>query len=259
MAEKPHYLYKLTNNVNGKVYIGVSHSPETRLKQHLSAKRNNLVSNAVRKYGKECFSFKVICCGSQNYIYELERKAISLFNSTDSKFGYNICQGGFGNTVQSVDKRSDDSAVFVSGFWFPSKRFALKALGITLNTFNYRKFTGTLGEVTDPERKSNAYMSNLPTYFRGFWFRNRQEACDKLNITMHALKRCLNSGKLEENSKIKAEPFKKFYLVEGKEFTSLKQASKELEIPLGTLRYRYKVSFEGYGFILKQEQTYVSD
>lgn len=253
MVEKPHYLYRLTNLVNGKVYIGVSHKPKTRLKQHLSARRNNLVSQAVRKYGKENFFFEILCCGSADYIYTLEKASISLFDSTNNKLGYNICEGGLLNKRQHVNKRSDDNPVFVSGFWFPSKRFAIKALGITINTYNYRKLAGHLGDIVEPDRKSNAYMSNLPTYFRGFWFRNRQEACDKLNITMSALKRSINKGTLEENSKIKSKPFKKYYLVEGEEFKSLKHASEELKIPLGTLRYRYKVSFQGYGYTLKQD------
>lgn len=53
-------IYKITNKVNGKVYIDQSKNIEKRWKQHLGAKDNYLIHRAIRKYGKDNFSFEIV-------------------------------------------------------------------------------------------------------------------------------------------------------------------------------------------------------
>lgn len=132
-----HYLYKITNLVNNKLYIGVTKDPAARKKAHFSNRagiNSRLVNKAFTKYGKNNLTFAVICVGSKDYIYDLEIQAIKLYNSdaTDGH-GYNICSGGLkgdsGNLGRKHQTKKDDVPTFVSGFWFPNKRTALKALG----------------------------------------------------------------------------------------------------------------------------------
>ena len=54
------YVYKITNKINGKVYIGQSIRPiEERFKRHINDSiKNNLdthLARAIRKYGFESF------------------------------------------------------------------------------------------------------------------------------------------------------------------------------------------------------------
>lgn len=60
------YIYKITNNVNQKIYIGkTSTSIEERWKNHCKdskaeTKEKRPLYSAIRKYGIECFSIEQI-------------------------------------------------------------------------------------------------------------------------------------------------------------------------------------------------------
>jgi group I intron endonuclease len=53
-------IYKIENLINGKIYIGQSIEIEQRWKKHLAASDDFLIHKALRKYGKENFSFTIL-------------------------------------------------------------------------------------------------------------------------------------------------------------------------------------------------------
>ena len=60
-------IYKMTNKVNGKIYIGLSVNIETRMYNHYrnafyekDAEYNSYLSRAIRKHGQENFSYEII-------------------------------------------------------------------------------------------------------------------------------------------------------------------------------------------------------
>jgi len=97
-------IYKTTNLINGKIYIG----------QSVSNHQNYLGSGvalelAVKKYGKPNFSKEILeegdfCIEKLN---ELEIHYIDIYNSTNKKIGYNICRGG-GNNYQNHSNRKKE-------------------------------------------------------------------------------------------------------------------------------------------------------
>lgn len=92
------YVYKLTNTINNKVYIGITQSIEKRRIQHFRCKKNHPLYNAIQKYGKDNFIFEVIdTADNRKVLCELERYYIRLYNSNDRKYGYNITSGGEDN------------------------------------------------------------------------------------------------------------------------------------------------------------------
>ena len=139
-----YYLYKVTNILNGKIYIGITGNPKRRQYEHFNKKSGtfSIVRLAVSKHGKDNFTFDVIAIGSKTYISELETKAIVLYKST--AHGYNIQTGGCPEKGSTVKHRSDDVPVLAGGFWFPNNRTAIAALGINPKTFYKRRAEGTL-------------------------------------------------------------------------------------------------------------------
>jgi group I intron endonuclease len=155
------YLYKITNTLNGKMYIGMTTRPERRKYEHLRKKSGsfNLVRLAVAKYGEAAFSFDVLVEGSHDYISDLEVKAIRHFNTI--AYGYNIQEGGSPEKGSTVKHRSDDVPILAGGFWFPNPRVAIDALAINKKTFYRRKALGdlhleykTLKAIKRPKRNS---------------------------------------------------------------------------------------------------------
>lgn len=92
-------VYKLTNLVNNKVYIGVtSIGSGKRFKLHVYKTNNGSnypLHNAIREYGENNFKIDILeICESTEQLRERERYFISLFNSQDSNIGYNTTAGG---------------------------------------------------------------------------------------------------------------------------------------------------------------------
>jgi group I intron endonuclease len=91
------YIYKITNIINKKCYIGQTQNYKTRFAAHKNALRKNQHENphlqlAWNKYGEENFKFEIIE-HIENY-NEREIYWISFYQSTDKKYGYNIMAGG---------------------------------------------------------------------------------------------------------------------------------------------------------------------
>jgi group I intron endonuclease len=91
-------IYKITNRVNGKVYIGKTNTTiAKRWRKHLNeAKWHDLrhLYAAINKYGKENFTIETIeiCDGSEGG--EREKYWIKHYNSTNQSVGYNLTEGG---------------------------------------------------------------------------------------------------------------------------------------------------------------------
>lgn len=92
-------IYKITNQINGKVYIGQSVDIERRWKDHKTRAFNNHNGNsqyncplyrAMRKYGLENFNFSVLIECSRDELNQYEYQYIHQFNSIDCQYGYNL-------------------------------------------------------------------------------------------------------------------------------------------------------------------------
>ncbi len=96
MANVAH-LYKITNTMNDMVYIGVTKNPHHRMIAHacFTTPTKSIIKNAIKKYGRDKFHLQVLLTSTQEYCYEMERKAIEAYNTLKPN-GYNICTGGVG-------------------------------------------------------------------------------------------------------------------------------------------------------------------
>lgn len=96
-------IYKITNTINGKLYIGQTiRTLEERKQQHLN-NINTLNTNiylAMRKYGVENFKFEIVCYANNvNELNKLETYYIKKYNTVND--GYNMSYGGDNNIMFS--------------------------------------------------------------------------------------------------------------------------------------------------------------
>ena len=97
-------IYKITNKLNGKVYIGqTTKTLDIRRKGHIQAAKdgiNHHLYNAMNKYGIENFEFEEVCkANSKSELNYLEAKYIIEYDSVRN--GYNMGYGGDNNVMDS--------------------------------------------------------------------------------------------------------------------------------------------------------------
>ena len=104
-------VYKITNLINGKLYIGQTiRTIEERFNDHIYDDSN--IGNAIREYGCENFSIEVIeKCKSKEELNAYENYYIAYFDSKEPN-GYNL----IGGDIEAVDKFFDRA--FGEQRWF---------------------------------------------------------------------------------------------------------------------------------------------
>lgn len=98
---KSYDVYKITNKINNKVYIGItSKGISARWKEHLYNAEHECpfkLHRAIRKYGKENFTVELIdFCNSWDELAAKEKEYIKQYRSNEDEFGYNLTEGGDG-------------------------------------------------------------------------------------------------------------------------------------------------------------------
>lgn len=158
------YIYKITNNINGKVYIGRTQKTiQERFNEHCAAALNLaidskyllLIQKAIRKYGVDSFRLDLVFSCETFEEYETkEQEFILMYDSRNINKGYNIHIGGTGGdtvTCLPPDKykeRSDKISKALSGqhmfndgeieFWVkPDKIEYYRSLGFAEGKINF--------------------------------------------------------------------------------------------------------------------------
>lgn len=110
-------IYKITNKLNEKVYIGqTTKTLDHRKKGHIQAAKdgvNHHLYNAMNKYGIENFVFEEICKAStKSELNYLEAKYILEYDSVRN--GYNMGYGGDNNVMDSPIVKEKHDAIMRS-------------------------------------------------------------------------------------------------------------------------------------------------
>jgi group I intron endonuclease len=148
------FIYKVTNKVNSKCYIGKTDytDPTKRYKEHIKESRKNRNKNrplysAIRKHGEDSFIFAVI----EETDEPLEREIyyIKYFNSFGSN-GYNATKGGDGKSYISA---TDEDVVN----YFLSCKSTIKT---STNFLIDRKTVRSILRRNGIEKLSRSYIAN---------------------------------------------------------------------------------------------------
>lgn len=106
-------IYKITNKINGKIYIGkTKRKTKDRWLEHVRDSKNYPLKNiplhkAIIKYGTENFAVEILESGiEERELNKKEKYYIKMLKSNNGDIGYNATHGGdSGQYVQNYHKK----------------------------------------------------------------------------------------------------------------------------------------------------------
>jgi group I intron endonuclease len=109
------YIYKITNKIDQKVYVGqTSRDLELRWREHKKKRSNcKYLKHAFEKHGIENFKFDLICVSFDENLNSLEEEYIKKFNSLVPN-GYNLRNGGNNGKLNEETKKKISETLKVS-------------------------------------------------------------------------------------------------------------------------------------------------
>jgi len=186
-------IYKITNRVNGKIYIGSASDVSRRIIYHKNTLRNKKHTNrhlqaAFLKYGEQNFTFEVIeYLDDKLKLRDREQYWMDLLKVCDEKFGYNIVPNSQHKMLSEETKRLLRLRPVRSGWKHtPETKQRISILAIERNRL--------LGK--EPGKKFN--KTGL----------KRSELCGDLNVSRRPevrqkISEALRGRKLSEETKMK--------------------------------------------------------
>lgn len=166
MSYKINYsVYKITNIINNKSYIGVDSYFPKRLKQHKSnldknIHKNKYLQNSYNKYGFENFTFELLRnCETREEMLNKEIELISYYNTLEN--GYNHTVGGEGSIgykhkEESISKMSSWKRI-ITPEWCEAISKATKGVPKAkgIKRINHPDYSKWLGGEKHPVAKLN--------------------------------------------------------------------------------------------------------
>ena len=106
------WVYKITHIESGKSYVGKTAHLKRRWAEHRCGKTGGAIAKAIKKYGKQAFSFEVLESDvqSDDELNRLEIQWIERLGSHGSCGGYNLTKGGEGARLTDEQKAAHVAA-----------------------------------------------------------------------------------------------------------------------------------------------------
>lgn len=175
-------IYKYTNKLNGKVYIGQTVNERERYLAHKNCYGKCYFHNAISKYGFDSFDYEVLYTVEDQSLEQIkfilddrERQFILEYRSNDPKYGYNLNSGGHSCFAISQETRNKQSEAHKGkkGYW-NGKAFSEE----------HRKNLSKARAGKSYKKKSKYEMPSKwkPLYIDGALFPSRKEAEKFLGI-----------------------------------------------------------------------------
>jgi len=163
-------IYKITNKINNKIYIGQTNNPERRFSEHITGSDQScsLIHRAIVKYGSKNFTFEIL--GWFENWQEQERYYINFYR-TLAPYGYNIHEGGNEPPHYSGEQNSNAKITQATAYkvqeqalnWNIPRKQIVKDNKITFDIFRHIN-EGTAWRRDDlnyPLRPDETYLNNL--------------------------------------------------------------------------------------------------
>lgn len=105
------YIYKITNQVNGKIYIG-KHSTDILNDGYMGS--GKLIKRAIQKYGIKAFTKEYLAfCDTEDKLNWFEKFYIKKYKAREN--GYNLTDGGDGGDTMSGKHLSEERKQKITG------------------------------------------------------------------------------------------------------------------------------------------------
>lgn len=214
------YIYKITNLINNKIYIGQTINIEERWRHHReipyrknSKERNRPLYRAIKKYGLDNFKFEIIDeVGNLEIANEKEIYYISKFNSSIDENGYNLELGGNNGLKSDYTKEKISKAHKGYGGGSFGKRKGESYRAIRVKCLNNNKIYPSImdcaddlfGVDTELSKKASIKISNIINpnsnkfTYKGYSFR----AIDDNGDVIEKNTKPLSHGKYNKGMKI---------------------------------------------------------
>lgn len=180
-------IYKLTNKINGKIYIGQTTWPfNSRWSAHCAPSAiSALIDRAIKKHGKENFLIEIENWNTLDELNSREVQLIKELNSTDKKIGYNITLGGK-NALFSQESKNKMSTtkrrMFENGTLNPWNK------GLSSETNSMIKITAEKkkGQKRSQQSKDNMSKGHLGKTYEQLHGNNAEKICIRKGRTLLA-------------------------------------------------------------------------
>ena len=200
-------IYKATNQINGKTYIGQTAGEFKRRKADHVRKANAglypyCFHNAIRKHGPDAFAWEIICsCSSKNKADAREVEFIKTFNSKVPS-GYNMTDGGEGSvgyrpSEETKKKNSKAQKMFIQ------RTGRANFLGMKHTAETRAKITAAqTGKKRGPH--SNEHNEKIRKALQGRKISEEQKLKISKALTgyKHSAESCANNGKAHKGLKL---------------------------------------------------------
>jgi group I intron endonuclease len=246
-------IYKITNNINGKIYIG---KDSRNKKSYMGSGKS--IKNAINKYGIENFTKEIIdSANSLDELNEKEKKWISYYNSYIPSVGYNRSLGGEGNwdlslmPEEDVKKMRENHLLSCRSDEFRQRKRedTLKHFSDSANRIRQSQAIKKFWENSDDEFKKNV-KERLERMRKKRWDSpgEKEKASENFKINNPAydpeFRKRMSLERMGGNN-----PASKRCLIDGVEYPSITDAIKDLGLTRNQIQYRLRSkNFDNYKY-----------
>lgn len=220
------YVYKITNILNNKVYVGItSRTIEERFKEHkykINERKHLHLYSSMIKYGKENFKVEELeKCNSLEELFERERVWIEFTKSNIPKFGYNNTNGGEGfEKIKTDDLR-------ILELYKENRSYIKTSKILNYSPSTVRRRLISMGEKLD-RGYSNYSKEVLKLYQTPYTIK---DICNILDLSNKTVMKILDENNIERHTFYKSVPEMEEILKEYKNGVILMDLSKKYNIP----------------------------
>lgn len=231
-----HYLYKITNRINDKEYIGV-HTTKNLSDGYMGS--GSALKDSYQKYGKENFTKEIIeFFDDRESLLKAEAKIVNKEWVQDST-NYNLIQGGQGGTVGY--KHTEETLKIISAnskIFKPSKEHLEALRNSRLGSKHSEDVKNKMSKAHKGKTFSKETINKIVEARKGF--KHSEEAKEKVSVANTG-----RNGKLNGKSK----PVRN--ILTGEEFESAKIASENEGVVYRTFmnRIKFKSKKNNYEFL----------